>query len=348
MPIYNLWGQSVDIEIPEDVFPDEKWRDAKDEMFHNNKHGFFESTYQGKQLHYRYNLPEKSKPKAIMIWQHGIVGQSGFGMKYSGDDGRYTDYALRSRMLNEAGIAVYAHDALGHGFSEGTRFYIPNGRWTLNRDDFVAFTKLVASKHEPGTPIFLAGDSYGGCLAIHAAKVFQDSPDPNVNLKGICVNCPAIEGDLPPFPVIWFLSYGLAPFFPTWTPSFMPHPITAERVWKDEEPRAFFSDKEQMHGLSQGGVAFCLGTALGLLGALQAVQALIPDFELPFHINHGTEDKGVPIAGAEFMMDRAKTPIEDRHLNRIEGGYHALFSEPDAPKYIQSELAFMDKILSKK
>ena len=141
MPIYNLWGESVNIEIPEEVFPDEAFLKQRDELFDHPQHGWFESTFEGKKLHYRCNLPKGNKPKAIVVWQHGILGQSGFGMKCQ--DGRYTDFALRSRTYNAQNMACYAHDQLGHGFSEGTRMYIPNGRWTINRDDLVKFVEFV-------------------------------------------------------------------------------------------------------------------------------------------------------------------------------------------------------------
>ena len=250
--------------------------------------------------------------------------------------------------MTKAGIAFYAYDQLGHGFSEGGRFYIPNGDWTINRDDLVKFSRFVASQHEPGTPVFLSGDSYGGCLAIHAAKILQDETDKTIALKGVLANCPAIHGDLPPLLVTYALQYGLAPFFPRWTPFFMPHPITAERVWKEPEARAYFTDPVEMRGLDGGGMKFCLGTALGLLLALQSVQKVIPEFQVPFHINHGTEDHGVPISGSDFMVEASQTPKEDQVLNKIEGGYHGLFSEKDAPEYVDSEIRFIDKIISKK
>ena len=340
--MYELWGEKVDIQIPEDVFPDQKWREEKDDLFAHPKHGWFESTFESKKLHYRCNLP-KGKPRAVLIWHHGILGQSGFGMKLT--EGRFTDFALKVRMMNEAGIAVYAFDALGHGFSEGERFYIPRGKWTINRDDYVKFARFVASQHY-GIPLFLSGDSYGGCLTVHAAKVLQDDPG-EVILGGMCLNCPAIHGELPPAPVTFILQYGFAPFFPRWTPFFMPHPITAERVWKLEEPRAYFTDTTEMHGLSQGGVPFCLGTALGLLLALRTVQKIIPDLTVPFHSNHGTEDHGVPVSGSEFLVAESKTPKDCQHFNKIEGGYHGLMSEPDAAKYVASEISFIEKMLSK-
>ena len=184
--------------------------------------------------------------------QHGIHGQSGFGMK-SSSDGRYTDMALRIRMMNAEGYAVYAHDQLGHGFSEGERFYIPN--WTINRDDLIRFVKLASNEHAEGTPIFLSGDSYGGCLAFHATHILYEAKQKD--FLGCALNCPAIEGDLPPLPILWFLRYILAPMFPTWTPFFMPHPITSERIWKEVEPRAYYSNPKNIHGLSRSGIVSC-------------------------------------------------------------------------------------------
>lgn len=87
---------------------------------------YFEGTYKNKKLYYRKYLPKNGKPpKAVVVWHHGIHGQSGYGMKCK--DGRYTTFALRCRAMPEGGIALYALDLLGHGFSEGDRFYIPEG-----------------------------------------------------------------------------------------------------------------------------------------------------------------------------------------------------------------------------
>jgi alpha-beta hydrolase superfamily lysophospholipase len=75
--------------------------------------GYIEGTYQGKKLHYRKYVPKDGKPKAVVVWQHGIHGESGYGMKRK--DGRYTCFALRCRTMLEEGFAIYAMDQLGHG-----------------------------------------------------------------------------------------------------------------------------------------------------------------------------------------------------------------------------------------
>jgi len=343
MPLYDLWGgTALDIEIPKNVFPNDEWLKVQDELFDNPEHGWFESSYKKKKLHFRKNIPSNGEVKAVLVWHHGICGQSGFGMKI-GD--RFADQALRIREMGEAGIAVYSFDALGHGFSEGARFYIPDGQWQFNRDDLVAFCR-VASEDYDNVPLFVSGDSYGGCLALHAAHYLQEHPEEcPANFIGCSLNCPSIEADLPPKPVELLLRYGLAPFFPKWTPFFMPHPITSERIWKDPEARAYYSDPEKMHGLSQGGVPFCLGTAVGLLTSLQEAQEISRSFKLPFHVNHGDEDHGVTLSGSQHLYDNCQTPGEKKSLNIVAGGYHGLFSQTDAKDIIDHEIQWIKDMM---
>jgi hypothetical protein len=108
----------------------------------------------------------------------------------------------------------------------------------------------------------------------------------------------------------------LAKLFPTRTPFFMPHPVTSDRIWKEEEPRNYYDGGND--GLSLGGAKFKLGTALGLLEALESVrQDVIPGFTVPFMINHGTNDESVLIEGSIFLFENSATPAEDKVLNKV-------------------------------
>lgn len=274
---------------------------------------------------------------------------------------RYCDMALRIRRMTAKGYVVYAHDQLGHGFSEGERFYIPNGDWSVNRDDLVAFAKMAANEQPSGTPLFLCGDSYGGCLAFHAAHVFQtteqtEQEQPNtgktktskttpkgVNFLGCALNCPALDGDFPAWPIVWVLRYILKPLFPRWTPFFMPHPITPERIWKVPEARDHYTDPSERHGLSKGGAPYCLGTAAGLVDAIQSAQTLFSNFTVPFHINHGSDDYGVPFTGSQRLFQHSKTPPSDKELNIVPDGYHGLLSQIDAEDTMRREIEWIEK-----
>ena len=154
----------------------------------------------------------------------------------------------------------------------------------------------------------------------------------------------------------------------------MPHPVSSDRIWKEEEPRNYYDGGND--GLSLGGAKFRLGTALGMLEALETVrQDVIPGFKVPVMINHGTDDKSVLIDGSIYLFENCATPAEDKTLNKvsllylshhmlfsfrlgpivltiawaqIEGGYHDLYSQKDAEETMKLELKWINEQLAKK
>lgn len=127
----------------------------------------------------------------------------------------------------------------------------------------------------------------------------------------------------------------------------MPHPVSSDRIWKDEEPRSYYDGGND--GLSLGGTPFSLGTALGLLTGLEAAQAeAIPGFKVPFSINHGDKDESVLMDGSIFMMEKSDTPAEDKVLNKIEGGYHDVYSEKEAEQSMMLEIKWINEQIAKK
>lgn len=316
---FLLWGTEVNLARSKETAPNEKEMEEMEQRLLNPTHGYFE-TSSGEKMHYIKYLPEGgNKLKGILVFQHGIGGWCG-----------KTWIPQLVQMTRENGFALYAPDMIGHGFSEGVRFYIPEaGRWEINRDGLEAFTKFASSEHEEGTPLFLAGESYGGCLAIHVARMWQNNPDQGpAAFGGICLVAPAIIGDLPPAPVVFALRK-LSYFFPRWRPFFMPNPVSPDRIWKDEDVRKFYTSERVLSmGLHHGGQAFRLGTAAGLLGALEAVrQVAIPGLTIPFAVAHGTSDHAVPITGTDYLLEHADTPEDNKAVRRVEGGYHDILSE---------------------
>jgi len=186
----TLWGKEVLLDIPPEVFPSQEERNARDDMFPNCEHGWFTSPCNGAQLHYLICRPP-SNPKGIVVFAHGLQGQSARGFVLQ--NGRKVAIAYLAEQLNQAGYALYALDALGHGFSEGKRFYIE--RWQDNRSDLEQFAQMVAKQHE-SVPLFLMGESYGGCLTLHVASLWEDKEKAPKNYEGIVLMAPAIIGDL--------------------------------------------------------------------------------------------------------------------------------------------------------
>lgn len=219
----NLFGSQVKVEIDPDCFPTEAQIEALDKKMPGCQHGYFTSAAHGNaMLHYRYWLP-KGEVKGVAVFFHGITAHGGRGLVI---DGRKLCSSLLSDLFIEEGIALYALDMYGHGFSEGTRFYIKN--WEFNKQDCIDFAHYASGQHSKSLPLFLSGESLGGCLAIHAAKHFQDNPGSS-NLDSILLSAPAIHGDLPSFPVYHILRYVFAPLIPRRTPFFMPHPLPVSR-----------------------------------------------------------------------------------------------------------------------
>jgi alpha-beta hydrolase superfamily lysophospholipase len=238
----------------------------------------------------------------------------------------------------------------GHGFSEGKRWLIP-GSCQTNVNDNVAFCNLVAALHEDDdVPVILMGESYGCTVTIMTARKFQDNPSCGPkNFDSVILTAPAIMGDMPAYPVYLVLRYILAPSFPAWSPFFMPNPVSAERIWKDPEVLARRTAPRWKEMMVDGsGRPFRLGTAVGLVVAMDTVRAEMAGFKVPYCIVHGTEDAGVLIEGSEYMWDKTATPAADKAFKRQEGGYHDLFSDPTAEDSVQFTVDYIKKRIAAK
>jgi len=334
---YALWGKEVEIDIPKEVFPTDIELKAMEETMPGCQHGWFEST-NGLQLHYRKFLP-KGKPKGVVVFQHGIQTHSGKSFIL---EGRKLNMALHSDVLTKAGYALYGLDMLGHGYSEGDRWYIPD--WIINRDDLDNFARFASEKH-PGVPLFLEGESYGGTLVLHVAKKWQlvsnNAPE---EFSGIILSGPAIMADVPPYPVYVVLRYMLAPAFPKWIPFFMPNPISPDRIWVDQKVRALHvAPRTKEMCIDGSGRPFRLGTAVNMLEALDSVRAsIIPGLTVPFCAIHGVKDAGVPVEGTDYLNAYAATFQGQRAYHRLEDAYHDLLGDPAAEKTMQYMIEYMD------
>lgn len=328
---YTLWNTNVDLDLPKETFPTEDEMKKMDDNFSGiiSEHGYFESPIHGKKLHYRKLLPPNGmEAKGLFVFQHGIMAECSMSHKEGEDRFKIAQLA---KSVTEAGYIMYSLDMLGHGFSEGTRFYVPNSDWTVNRDDFKSFALFASKEEKPGLPFFIAGESYGGCLTIHISRQWMDEPESGPsNFKGMCLLAPAIIVDVPPQPVVLFLT-SLAYLFPTWTPFFMPNTVSPERIWRNEKVRnELTSDRRREMAIAGGGRPLCLGTALGVLRSVVNVEKeVIPALTSPFFVAHGTMDIGVPVGGTQYLADKAKTPKKDQCVRIIEGGFHDLLSEDD-------------------
>jgi alpha-beta hydrolase superfamily lysophospholipase len=345
MVLSKVFGVDRDVDMTATAFPSEEEIAKREEPLGEHEHGWFQSCIEGAQLHTRALVP-KGKPKAVVVFMHGITGHSGDAFQLS--DGRKTFVALMRQVFNDNDIALHCFDHYGHGYSEGTRFFVPS--YKENLQDYLTYINMVDELYKGEIPVFLMGVSYGGNLTIHASRRFQD--DPSSGPKKFCgaiLFCPAVTAEMPPAPVYYFLRYVLAPMFPKWTPSFMPNPVSAERCWKDPEVLRLQTDPRIREiNFTGSGLPFRLGTALAMVQSLEdVVTKSIPGFKQPFFLAHGKEDYAVTIEGSKFFCRTVETPQDDQEVHYIEGGYHDLLSLPESHGYVESIVAWMEKRLQK-
>ena len=91
MVLHKVFGVERDIDIAADVFPTPKEIEEMEAPLGEHQHGWFDSCIDGAKLHARAFLP-KGKPKAVVIFMHGITANSGEALLLS--DGRKTTIAL--------------------------------------------------------------------------------------------------------------------------------------------------------------------------------------------------------------------------------------------------------------
>mmetsp|Transcript_18616 Transcript_18616/g.42518 ORF Transcript_18616/g.42518 Transcript_18616/m.42518 type:complete len:384 (+) Transcript_18616:388-1539(+) len=370
----ELFGKNVLVEIPTEVFPSQPQIDEIDAATGANcRHGWYESsspteevpagkgdergkddesgkteTSGGVCLHYRSWFPEdtpEDELKGVLVFTHGIHSQSGHASLIND---RPLDVALVVKTFVDKGMAVYARDQYGHGFSEGTRFFVPS--WEDARDDLIAFCKLAASKHSPSIPLFLSGESFGGTLTILVSRYFQDHPEEAPqNFDSSLLICPAIVGDLPPYVVRMILMQGLAPRFPKWTPFFMPNPVDPGRIWRDKNVLDHYTNPERKRmGLDATGKPFKLGTARALILALEAVrETAIPGYAKPFCIVHGEKDVAVPVAGSELLHNGSETPEDEKEIHVLDEVYHGVLADPYAGMAIDILVSYVEERTNK-
>jgi len=358
MVVRELFGKKgVNIEISDDDFPTKEEIEYIDNTTGKDcQHGWYKSSSSNKNgnddmyLHYRYWLPPPTSDgdgevKGVVVFTHGISSHTGHASRIND---RPLNVALVVDTFTSKGMAVYARDQYGHGFSEGTRFFIPD--WKENRDDLIQFVKLASDKNPKSVPLFMSGESYGGALTILASRYFQDYPnEAPVNFDSILLVAPAIEGDVPKFPVYQILRYVLAPIAPKWIPFFMPNAVSADRLWSDKKVFEYYKEPRRVEwGLDAIGDPFRIGTAVNMVQVFEEIQnKSIPGYDQPFCIVHGDGDVAVPMSGSELLYNNSTTANEDKEFHIIKGSNHEVLAEPQAEEAMKIITDFVDVRMEK-
>ena len=209
-----------------------------------------------------------------------------------------------------AGITTYAYDQRGFGGSP-TR-----GRWAGTAslvEDARTMAALVRARH-PGVPLYLAGESMGGAVALAAA-------DQTIDVDGLILLATALRSRDTLGPLasggLWFFAH---------TIPWMPAGPTSIDYKPTDNPKALEKLRTDPMMLRQPR----LDMAYGLVDLMDAARHAAGRVHMPYLMMHGLGDRIVPRepvrAAIEVMPRRA-----DSKLAFYREGYHLLLRDKDGP-----------------
>jgi acylglycerol lipase len=252
--------------------------------------------------------PATKAPKAV------ILGLHGFG------DYR-TAWEEPAEIWAGDGVITYSYDQRGFGQSP-TR-----GRWAGTEtmvEDIKAVARLIRARH-PGLPLYLAGESMGGALALVASAEGAD-------VDGLILLATALRSrdQLGPFASGTFeVVAHLVPWLPIGPTSIdfqaTDNPKTLEKLRKD--PIYLRNPRVDM--------------AYGLVDVMDAGKEAAARVSKPYFMLHGLGDKLVPqgaVKSAIELMPRRP----DSHLAFYNKGYHLLLRDKEGPVRARDILAWID------
>ncbi|UFS99634.1 alpha/beta hydrolase [Nocardia huaxiensis] len=253
----------------------------------------------GGRVYWQSWLPD-AEPRAVAVIVHG----------YAEHSGRYAHVAKR---LNEAGIAAYALDHIGHGRSAGKNANVESLDGAA--DNVAAMVKLAAEKH-PGLPRFVIGHSMGGLTTAYLAT---RAP---LDVDGIALSGPAVKIEAGNA-----VQRLVAPLIGKYLPNLPVLKLDSTLVSRDPQVvHAYDTDPLVWHG----GVP--ARTGLEMLRAGDFVLSHLDNLTVPLLVQHGSSDGLASPLGTDIIDQLAAS--KDKTVIRYDGLYHEIFNEPEQDKVI--------------
>jgi len=239
----------------------------------------------------------------------------------------YTDHVAFAKLVEfqrlcEQGIALVAIEYEGHGRSDGPLGLIND--WEELIDDACSYFKEVTSQRFPNHDIFLMGESMGGAVAY---CTYNRIPELFRGVVFVCPMCKISDDMLPPQYVIDFLTWILGPSGTTSVLGYLPiapskndlgdltHRVKEKGTMSSRCPLIFDRNPR-------------LATARELIGVTQRISGSLSEFEAPFLVLHGKEDRVTDPALSQALFDESKS--KDKSIKLYDGMWHALTcGEPD-------------------
>ena len=265
-------------------------------------------SYDGLQLFRRVWLPE-SRPKATVAFIHGAFEHSG----------RY-DYAWSQ--LAARGFAVHSFDLRGHGRSEGE--ITPQ---TSIADMVIDVDRLlqIVRDESAGIPLFLAGQSLGGALA-----VMYCSEKGTAGLRGVILCAPALKLCIHPLSLL--AGFALGKLLPHYAMS----GVSARLISRDKAVvHAYESDPL----INRQGIPVRIMSDFAKL--MKDAQKKFCGLDVPFLLMHGTQDRIADIKGSIELYERSVS--RDKTMTRIPDFYHDILNDTDREQVFAKIVSWIEE-----
>lgn len=221
------------------------------------------------------------------------------------------------------GVAVWAYDQRGFGRSPYRGLWSSAERMAEDAREAAA----LLHKLHPQRPLYLAGTSMGGAVALLAAG------SGTLNVDGIILLAPAVWiSDSQPFYQRWSLEIAKR-FAPSWSPTGESLNIRPtdniemlKRIWKSP----WMIRKSR------------IDTVAGLVDLMNKSYAVAPQVKVPVLLLYGAKDQLVPKKPIEMLWTQLPKTGKTQQI-RYPNGWHLLMRDLQGPKVIGDMVNWMSK-----
>ncbi len=245
--------------------------------------------------------------KATILLVHG----------YGEHSGRYVETAS---ILNQSGYSVYSYDRRGEGESDGTRGHIQSIDNHVN--DLIKIKNMIDLKGK----LLLMAHSLGGLVSM--TYLLNNKPS---DIDGVILSSPFIKIDDGTAPILQKLAGVIAAVMPK-LPTIS---LDVNLISRDpKEVKKYVEDPLVYHGKTNA------KTGYEMIKAIKHVQSKFDQFDLPYLIIHGSDDKLADPQGSKWLYDRSVS--KDKKLIILEGLYHETMREPEKAQFFDSLITWLD------
>jgi alpha-beta hydrolase superfamily lysophospholipase len=259
-------------------------------------------------------VPEGALVRGRVVVLHGVQSHGGW-------------YHRLGRTLAEAGYAAHFPDRRGSGANRADRGHAPSAHRLL--DDLAEYLQSLRTR-APGTPIALAGISWGAKLAVLTAGKHPELVD------ALALICPGLHprvgvplGDRLRIAWAWLTNRRKA----------FPIPLS--------DPALFTASPEGQAFIAADRLGLHAGTA-GLLAASTLIDAMLR--RIPSRVRQPVL---LMLAGQDRIVDNDRTRAyvdalasARRQVIEYPEGHHTLEFEPDPSRYARDLIGWLDRQLA--